>query len=160
MLVDTGQGGDTVRVDHTLWTAATVWVTKVLRSAATDTGAAADPGISIGSTRIGIAGIFNFNRFNDKWRLATCCEGVSNVSLEADTVGDMIDHLALCIHSTIGCWTGVNTMQVLTCFAGWTFCICGTFRPAGNIGVSKVIWDTLTCSCSSLILTNSIGSAW
>ena len=116
--------------------------------------------IAVWSTRIGIARIFNFNRFDDKWRLATCCEGVSNVSLNADTVGDMIDHLALCIHSTVGCWTGVNTMQVLTCFAGWTFCICGTFRPAGNIGVSKVIWDTLTCSCSSLILTNSIGSAW
>ena len=114
--------------------------------------------IAVRSTRIGIARIFYLNWFNDKWWLATCCEGISNISLYADTVGNMIDHLTLGIDSTIGCWTWVDTMQVLTCFVGWTFCIGCTFRPAGNIGVSKVVWDTLTSSSSSSVLTNSIGS--
>ena len=102
--------------------------------------------IAVWSTRIWIAGIFNFNWLNDKRWLTTRCEGVSNISLYADTVGNMIDHLTLGIDSTIGCWTWVNTMQVLTCFVGWAFCIGCTFRSAGNIRVSKVVWDALTRS--------------
>ena len=57
VLVDAGQDTRAVAVDHTLWPAAGVRVTKVLRSAATDAGTAAHSGISIGSTRIGVAGI-------------------------------------------------------------------------------------------------------
>ena len=114
--------------------------------------------IAVWSTRIGIAGILHFNWFYDKRRLATCCEGVSNISLYADTVGNMIDHLTLSIDSTIGSWAWVNTMQVLTCFVGWAFCIGCTFRSAGNIRVSEVVWDTLTCSSSTTVLTNCIGS--
>ena len=66
VLVDAGQDTRAVAVDHTLWPAAGVRVTKVLRSAATDAGAAADPGISIRSTRIGITGI--------SWRWRRCKE--------------------------------------------------------------------------------------
>ena len=57
VLVDAGQGTRAVAVDHTLWPAAGVRVTEVLRSAAADAGTAANPGISIGSTRIRVAGI-------------------------------------------------------------------------------------------------------
>ena len=68
--------------------------------------------IAVWSTRIGVAGIFNFNWFNDKRWLSTRCKGISNISLYADTVGNMIDHLTLGIDSTICSWTWVNTMQV------------------------------------------------
>ena len=57
VLVDTGQGGGAVRVDDTLGPAARVGVSKVLRSAGADTLVTTDPGISIGSTWIGVAGI-------------------------------------------------------------------------------------------------------
>ena len=55
VLVDTGHGGDTVRVDNTLWSAPRVGVSKVLRSAGADTLVTTDPGISIGSTWVGVA---------------------------------------------------------------------------------------------------------
>ena len=57
VLVDAGQDARAVAVHHALWPAAGVRVTKVLRSAAADAGTAAYSGISIGSTRIRIAGI-------------------------------------------------------------------------------------------------------
>ena len=57
VLVDTGQGGDTVRVDHALRSAARVGITKVLWSTAADALITTDSGVSIGSTWIRIAGI-------------------------------------------------------------------------------------------------------
>ena len=66
VLVDAGQRTRAVAVHHALRPAARVRVTEVLRSAATDAGAAADPGIGIGSTRIRIAGI--------SWRWRCCKE--------------------------------------------------------------------------------------
>ena len=65
VLVDAGQDTRAITVDHALWPAAGVRVTKVLRSAAADAGTATNPGISIGSTRIRIAGISRW------WR---CCK--------------------------------------------------------------------------------------
>ena len=66
VLVDTGQHTRAVAVHHALWPAAGVRVTEVLRSAATDAGAATHPGISVGSTRIRIAWI--------SWRWRCCKE--------------------------------------------------------------------------------------
>ena len=57
VLVDAGQRTRAVAVHHALRPAAGVRVTKVLRSAAADAGTATHSGISIGSTRIRIAGI-------------------------------------------------------------------------------------------------------
>ena len=94
------------------------------------------------------------------WFQSTCCERISNVSLQTDTVCNMIDYLTLSIDSASSTWTWVRTMEVLTCFSRGTFSICSTFWSAGNIWVSKVIRYTLTCSCSSSILANSISSTW
>ena len=69
VLVDAGQDTRAVAVDHALRPAAGVRVTKVLRSAATDAGTAAHSGVSIGSTRIGVAGISWW------WR---CCKKKEN----------------------------------------------------------------------------------
>ena len=65
VLVDTGLGGGTVRVDHTLRSAATVGVSEVFWSTAADTGTATDSGISIGPTWVGVA------RVSGRWR---CCK--------------------------------------------------------------------------------------
>ena len=77
--------------------------------------------IAVGSTRVRIAWIFFNNRLNYEWWLSTSCERISNISLQTDTVGNMVDHLTLGIDTAVCSWTRVNTVQVLTCFVGWTF---------------------------------------
>ena len=78
VLVDAGQDTRAVAVHHALWPAASVRVTEVLRSAAADTGTAAHPGISIGSTRIRIAGISRW------WR---CCKE-KKIKIQSKYVND------------------------------------------------------------------------
>ena len=114
--------------------------------------------VAVCSTWVWITWIFIFHWFYDNWRLSTCSKWISNISLYTNTVWYVIDYLALGIYSTSSTWTWVHTMQVLTCFSWWTFCIGCTFWSTGNIWVSKVIRYTLTCSCSSSILANSITS--
>ena len=65
VLVDTGLGGDTVRVDHTFRSAATVRIAKVFRSTAADAGTATDSSISIGPAWVGVAWVSGW------WR---CCK--------------------------------------------------------------------------------------
>ena len=77
--------------------------------------------IAVGSTRVRIAWIFFNNRLNNKWWLSTSCERISNISLQTNTVGNMVDYLTLGVDTTVCSWARVNTVQVLTCFVGWAF---------------------------------------
>ena len=61
----------------------------------------------------------------------------------------MIDHATLGIDTTVGLRTGVHTLQVLARLVGRTFCIGGTFRSAGHIGISKVLRNTLAGGSSA-----------
>ena len=71
----------------------------------------------------------------------------------------MIGNLAVGIGAT-ETWAWVNTMKISALFCSWTVCIDDTLRPTGNIGVSKVVWDTLARSCSVPLIAHSIAAAW
>ena len=57
VLVDAGQAGDAVAVDDALRPAAAVGISEVVRPAAADAGAAAHLSVSVGATRVGVAGV-------------------------------------------------------------------------------------------------------
>ena len=95
-----------------------------------------------------------------RWWEAACCEGIPNVISQTDTVGNVVDHLALGIYATVSLGTGVRTVQVYAGQPRWTFCVGGTLWPACNVGIPKVIRDTLTRCCTSPCVADSIAATW
>ena len=79
-----------------------------------------------------------------RWQ-STGGEWITNVASVTDTVGYMVDHRALGVHTTLGTRTGVNTVQILTGQCRRTLGVCRTFWSACNIRIAKVLWDALTC---------------
>ena len=49
-----------------------------------------------------------YNRF--RWWEAASCEGIPNVVSQTDTVGNVVDHLALGIYATVSLRTRVGTV--------------------------------------------------
>ena len=92
------------------------------------------------------------------WREATCCKGIPNVISQTDTVGNVVDHLALGIYATVSLWTGVCTVQVYAGQPRWTFCVGGALWPACHIGIPKVFRDAAARSTTIPCLANSIAA--
>jgi hypothetical protein len=155
---DTGLVRGAVRVDHTL-RSAVGWRTDHFRQAGTLATFPNHSGmVAVGAAGVGVTWIHIFNWFGSG-RKTTCSEGVSDVVPQTDTVGDVVDHLALSIAATVCLWTGIDTVEVDTGQSGGTLCIGGALRPAGHIGVSEVIRDALTRGGISSPLTESIAAA-
>ena len=91
------------------------------------------------------------------WFQSTCCERIPNVTLIASAGGNVILNPTVCIYSTCS-RTWINTVQLLTCFAGWTVWIDNTFWSTCYIRISKVVWNTLAGCCSISFIADSIGS--
>ena len=94
------------------------------------------------------------------WRETACCEGIPNVISQTYTVGNVVDHLALGIYATVSLRTRVCTVQVYASQPRWTFCVGCTLWPACNVGIPKVIWDTLARCCTSPCVADSIAATW
>lgn len=141
--VDAGLVGGAVSINLTLWSTVGrrskhLWKTVALTSVSNSSWR-----FTVGSTRIRITRIFSHNWFRSWWRFSAGYKGVSKVSLVADTQGDVIGNLAVGIGATQS-WAWINTMKISALYCSWTVCIDDTLWSAGNIGVSKVVWDTLT----------------
>ena len=157
--VDAGLVGGTVSVDLALGSAVGgrakhLWKTVALTSAANSSWR-----FTVGSTRIRITRILSHYWFWCRWRPSTGHKWISKVSLVADTQRDVIGNLAVGIGAT-ETWARVNTMKISALFCSWTVCIDDTLRSAGDIGVSKVVWDTLARSCSVPLIAHSIAATW
>jgi len=148
-----------VRVNDTLWStvgwgADHIWEARTL-AALTNY----PRWVAVWTTWIRIAwvNIFN-NRF--RWWETACGEGIPNVISQTYTVGNVVDHLALGIYATVCLRTWVCTVQVYAGQSRWTFGIGGTLWSARNVGIPKVIWDTLACCCTSPCVADSIAATW
>lgn len=95
-----------------------------------------------------------------RWWETACGEGIPNVISQTYTVGNVVDHLALGIYATVCLRTWVCTVQVYAGQSRWTFGIGGTLWSARNVGIPKVIWDTLACCCTSPCVADSIAATW
>ena len=71
----------------------------------------------------------------------------------------MIQNIALCINTTSS-WTRINTLVALASFVGRTVGINDAFRPAGNVRIAKVFWDTLAGGGSVALAAHGVRSAW
>lgn len=148
-----------VRVDDTLWSAVG-WGADHIWEARTLAALTNYPRwVAVWTTWIRIAwvNIFN-NRF--RWWETACGEGIPNVISQTYTVGNVVDHLALGIYATVCLRTWVCTVQVYAGQPRWAFCVGGTLWPARNVGIPKVIWDTLACCCTSPCVADSIAATW
>ena len=95
------------------------------------------------------------------WRReATCSEWVANVVSQANTVGDVVDHLALGIGTTVCLRTGVLAVQVDACQTRGTLCVGCALRPASNIWVAEVVRDALASSGIPSPVTDSVAATW
>ena len=157
--VDAGLVGGAVSIDLALRPAVGrraehLWKTVALTSVANSSW-----WFTVGSTRIRITRILSLHWLWCWWWLSAGHKWISKVSLVTDTQRDVIGNLAVGIGAT-ETWAGVNTMKISALFCSWTICIDDTLRPAGHIGVSKVVWDTLARSCSVPLIAHSIAAAW
>lgn len=156
VLVDAGEAGDAVAVDHTLWPAAAVRVTKVVRSAAADAGVASHLGVSVGATRVGVAGI-SWRRLScGRW--ITCRERVSDISRVTGAVR------AVTLHPAGGSGpahpgTGVRALVSNTCQAAGTVGVDGTLWLALNVRVALEPGETSTGGSAISIGALSIDTA-
>ena len=82
-------------------------------------------------------------------------EGVPDVALNAGASSHVVHDPAPCIDTT-STRAGVDALVPLACFVGGTVTVNNTLWSACDVGISKVFWDTLTCSCISSSLTNGI----
>ena len=94
-----------------------------------------------------------------RWREATCSERVANVVSQANTVGDVVDHLALGIGATVCLRTRVLAVQVDARQTRGTLCVGRALRPASNIRVAEVVRDALAGSSIPSPVTDSIAAA-
>ena len=93
-----------------------------------------------------------------QWLESAFCKRISNIPLKASASWDMIQNSAFGIYTTKSrAW--IHTFEILTCFISWTFCICGAFRSACNIGISKVALYASTCGCTVSISTVGVWPA-
>ena len=97
--------------------------------------------LTVRPTWVGITGIKFFNYRHSSWYERALCDGISSVSIQTSTdrlvsvgVTDGIDPT----HS----WAGINTLVVDTGSVGGAVSVHDTLRSAGQVGVSKVSWDT------------------
>ena len=155
--VDAGLVGGAVSINLALW--ATVgrrskhlWKTVALTLVSNSSWR-----FTVGSTRIRITRILSLYWFRNWWWLSAGYKWVSKVSLIADTQRDVIGNLAVGIGATQS-WAWINTMKISALFCSWTVCIDDALWSAGHIGVSKVVWDTLTRSGSVPLIAHSIAA--
>ena len=88
----------------------------------------------------------------------TCSERIPNVIFSAGAGRYVVSNSAVCIDSTRS-RTRVYTLGPQTSFVRRTVAVDDTLRPAGDVRVSEVLRDTLTCCSSSLRVTDSVGAA-
>ena len=94
-----------------------------------------------------------------RWEPA-CAEWIPNVISQTDTVGNVVDHLALGIDATVSLRTGVLTVQVYAGKPGRAFCVGCALWPAGHVRIPKVIRDTLASRSTSPSVADSIAATW
>ena len=94
-----------------------------------------------------------------RWESA-CAERIPNVISQTDTVGNVVDHLALGIDATVSLRTRVLTVQVYARKPGWAFCVGCALWPARHVRIPKVIWDTLASRSTSPSVADSIAATW
>ena len=94
-----------------------------------------------------------------RWEPA-CAERIPNVISQTDTVGNVVDHLALGIDATVSLRTGVLTVQVYAGKPGRAFCVGCALWPARHVGIPKVIRDTLASRSTSPSVADSIAATW
>ena len=94
-----------------------------------------------------------------RWESA-CAERIPNVISQTDTVGNVVDHLALGIDATVSLRTGVLTVQVYARKPGWAFCVGCALWPARHVRIPKVIRDTLASRSTSPSVADSIAATW
>ena len=103
--------------------------------------------LGVGSTWIRVTGVSLFYDRNASGYKLTLCDGVSCVSQQTGAHWLMSVGVADSIDTTHS-WTGVNTLVVDTSSIGWTVCVEDTLWSAGQVGISKVSWNTCASSCS------------
>ena len=103
--------------------------------------------LTVCSTWVGITGIKFFHNRHSSWYERALGDGISSVAIQtgADrlvpvSITDGID--------TTHSWARINTLVVDTGSVSWTVGVHDTLRSAGQVRVTKVSWDTGTCSCS------------
>ena len=86
----------------------------------------------------------------------TCSERISNVIFSTGAGWYVVVDPTLGI-GTAGARTGVDTLVPQTGSVRGAVRVDDTLRPAGNMGVSEVLWDTLTGGSISLFAAHSVG---
>ena len=140
LLLHTGQVVGALGVDQTLWSAAHIGVTNVVR----DTSASSCPlpcsALSISTARCRVAGIDDLGSGDDFRNERTSGERVSCVAHWTVTDGIVVDCSTSCIVATrSNAW--VTALVLDTSFVAWTFGIQDTFRSTVWRN-TNVAWQT------------------
>ena len=145
-LLDTCSGLTTLSTDQALWSAVR-WRSNHSLLTGADADSIAFSELAVRSTWVGITRIsllYDWNSSGDQLALS---DGISSVSQQ--TSADRLVSVSITNSiDTTHSWTRVNTLVVDTSFVGWTVSVEDTLWSAGQVGVSKVSWDTCTSSCS------------
>jgi hypothetical protein len=154
--IDAGLICWTVRIDCTLWPTIGWRSNHVLQASAATLFPNDTRWIAVWSAWIWITRILSNDGFNRPRWLAAGGERISHIARHTDTVGDVVDNLAVCICTTVGPRAGIHTFLLLASLIRRTFRVAGALRSAGNIWITKVTRHTLAGSCSASCLADSI----
>jgi hypothetical protein len=154
--IDAGLVLGTVRVDGALWATVGRRANHVRQAGALAPLANDTRRIAVGSAGIGVARILSYHRLDGFGWQAAGCERIAHIARHTDTVGNVVDHLALCIGPTIGPRAGIHTFLLLACLIRRTLRIGGALRSTGHIRIAKVARHTLACCCCASGLANGI----
>jgi hypothetical protein len=104
--------------------------------------------LTVGSARVGIAGIQVFdNWFSGRWQMAFS-RSISDVPFKTRAFRHMIEHVTDGVDSA-GARTRIFTLGVDASEAGGAVSVQDTFRSAGKVWVAEKSWQTFASSCTA-----------
>ena len=158
LLLNTGQVVGALSVDKTLWSAAHIGVTNVIRNTSTSPCSLPCSALSISTARCWVAWINDLRSGDDFRNEGTSGEGVSCVANWTVTDGIVVDCSTSCIVTTsTNAW--VTALVLDTSFVAWTFGIQDTFRST-VWWHTNVAWQTSTGLIAIDFSALGIGSTW
>ncbi len=115
--------------------------------------------IAVGSARIRLAGIVSHDRLDGPGRQAASTEGIADIARHADTVGDVVDHLAVGVCAAVSPRAGVNTLLLLAGLVRGAFVVACALGPAGHVWIPEIARYALASGGCASCLADSVGAA-